>query len=242
MVTASPNGLVVAITGTGSGIGNALARCFRADGATVSGCDLAARLDAAEAVCNSAVRCDVTDMAQVEEWIDGVISRFGRVDVLVANAGIARSGTVEEGDLDEIARILRVNFFGVLHADRAVLAPMRRQGKGRIVNLASRNAEFCPPGSLAYTASKAAVIALTRTLAHELADVDILVNNLLPGITRTAMNPGDGRDPELCYSTARMMATLATGGPSGQTFTDDESYAIYSGFADDSKPPLRPFR
>jgi NAD(P)-dependent dehydrogenase (short-subunit alcohol dehydrogenase family) len=121
---------------------------------------------------------------------------------------------------------------------------MRRQGRGRIVNLASRNAEFCPPGSLAYTASKAAVIALTRTLAHELAGAgaDILVNNLLPGITRTAMNPIDGRDPEQCYSTARLMATLPSGGPTGRTFTDDEEYPMYSGFADDSKPPLRPFR
>ena len=87
------------------------------------------------------------------------------------------------------------------------------------------------------------MIALTRTLAHELAGAgaDILVNNLLPGITRTAMNPVDGRDPELCYSTARLMATLPSGGANGRTFTDDEEYPMYSGFADDSKPPLRPF-
>src|SRR5947209_784439 len=105
---------------------------------------------------------------------------------------------------------------------------MRAQGKGRIINVASRNAEFCPAGSVGYSASKAGVISVTRTLAHELEGADILVNNLLPGITRTAMNTFDGHDPELCYPTVRMLATLPAGGPSGRTFLDEEEYPIYA--------------
>jgi NAD(P)-dependent dehydrogenase (short-subunit alcohol dehydrogenase family) len=210
----------------------------------VAGCDLPANMDMARSACDLATECDVTVSPRVLAWVDQVVDRFGRIDVMIANAGIARPGSVEEGDLDEIECVIRVNLIGLLHTNRAALGPMRRQGRGRIVNLASRNAEFCPPGSLAYTVSKAGVIALTRTLAHELerAGVDILVNNLLPGITRSAMNPIDGRDPELCYPTARMMATLPKSGPSGRSFADDGDYPMYSGFADDSKAPLRPFR
>ena len=91
---------------------------------------------------------------------------------------------------------------------------------------------------MAYAASKAALISVIRTLSHELVGTDILANCMFPGIARTAMNPSTGRDPALAYPTARLLATLPPGGPSGKTFADGEEYAMYSEFAADTKPPL----
>ena len=231
-------GLVVAVTGAGSGIGRAMAAGFRADGASVVGCDLPANLEAAAEVCDLAMAADVTRPADVEAWADAALERFGRIDAAVANAGISRRGSIEEIDPADLEAIYRVNVFGVLHTFRAVLPAMRGQGRGRLVAVSSRTAEFCPAEGGAYSSSKAAVLALVRTLAHELAGTDILANCLFPGICRTAMNPDNGRDPALAYPTARRLATLATGGPSGRTFADEADYPIYSEFAADTKPPL----
>jgi 2-hydroxycyclohexanecarboxyl-CoA dehydrogenase len=233
------DGLVVAITGAGSGIGEAMARGFRSDGAIVAGCDLAPNVGAAQAVCDLARVADVTDRAQLDAWVAEILAAHGRVDAVVANAGISRRGTVEDAQWQDVEAIFRVNVFGVLHTVRAVLPAMRAQGRGRIIAVSSRTAEFCAPGGMAYAASKAAVISVIRTLSHELDGTDILANCMFPGITRTAMNPRTGRDPALAYPTAKLLATLPTGGASGRTFADGLEYPMYSEFAEDTKPPLQ---
>jgi 2-hydroxycyclohexanecarboxyl-CoA dehydrogenase len=232
------DGLVVAITGAGSGIGQALARGFMSDGASVVGCDLPANLAAAQEVCDLVLAVDVTRPEELDTWAGAAVERFGRIDAAVANAGISRRGSVEDADQADVEAVYRVNVFGVLNTLRAVLGPMREQGHGRLLAVSSRTAEFCPPGGVAYSSSKAAVLAIVRSLSHELAGTDILANCMFPGICRTAMNPHAGRDPALAYPTARLLATLPTGGPSGRTFADAEEYPIYSEFAADTKPPL----
>jgi len=232
------DGLVVAITGAGSGIGHALAAGFRGESATVVGCDLPANVPAAAEVCDLALEADVTRPEQLDAWAGAALERYGRIDAGIANAGISRRGTVEGADLADVEAVYRVNVFGVLHTFRSLLLAMRAQGRGRLVAVASRTAEFCPPGGVAYASSKAAVLAIVRSLAHELEGTDILANAMFPGISRTAMNPSSGRDPALAYPTARLLATLPAGGPSGRTFADGEEYPIYSEFAADTKPPL----
>lgn len=232
------DGLVVVITGAGSGIGKALARGFRSDGASVVGCDLPVNVRAAEEVCDLVVTADVTRPDDLHTWARSAVERFGRIDVAVANAGISRRGSVEDADLDDVEAMYRVNVFGVLHTFRAVLGTMHGQGHGRLIAVSSRTAEFCPAGGMAYSSSKAAVLAIVRSLAHDLAGTDILANCMFPGICRTAMNPDAGQDPALAYPTARLLATLPPGGPSGRTFADAEEYPIYSEFAADTKPPL----
>ena len=232
------DGMVVTITGAGSGIGQALARGFASDGASVVGCDLPVNVAAAEEVCDLVVAADVTKPEELDAWARMAVEHFGHIDVAVANAGISRRGSVEDGDLDDVAAVCGVNVFGVLHTLRAVLGPMRQQGHGRLIAVSSRTAEFCPGGGVAYSSSKAAVLAIVRSLAHELAGTDILANCMFPGICRTAMNPYAGQDPALAYPTARLLATLPPGGPSGRTFADAEEYPIYSEFAADTKPPL----
>lgn len=232
-------GLAVLVTGAGSGLGKAFARSFRRDGATVVGCDIA-NLDAAGEVTDLAIWCDVADPAQVEAMVHEAHASVGRIDALIANAGIGVRGRIEDVPWTDIEEVVRVNLFGVIHCARAVLPVMRRQGRGRIVNVCSRNAELCPPGLVGYNVSKAAVAAFTRTLAHELGDADILVNNVIPGPTATPLNPAGVRPPEQAYPTVRMLATLPTEGPSGRTFFDEREYPLFGLFVDGgSMPPQR---
>lgn len=213
---------VVLVTGAGSGIGEAVARRFREDGWTVAGCDLEAPGD-----CDLPFACDVTDAAELQR----IVEQIGRIDALIANAGLGRRARIEDAEWQDIERVVEVNLFGVIHSARAVLPAMRAQGYGRIVNVCSRNAEICPPGLVGYNVSKAGVAAFTRTLSRELEDVDILVNNLIPGPTATAMNPRGTRPPEQCYPTVKMLATLPAGGPSGRTFFDEQEYPLFGRFS-----------
>jgi NAD(P)-dependent dehydrogenase (short-subunit alcohol dehydrogenase family) len=142
----------------------------------------------------------------------------------------------DEVDWQQIETVLRVNLDGVLHGLRAALPVMREQGRGRLVVTASRNAELCQRGMLAYNASKAAVIVAVRTLAKELRDVDICVNNLIPGVSATGIwgsdeaTPAIARDPALAYPTARYLATLSAGGPNGETWFDMQRWPMWKEF------------
>jgi NAD(P)-dependent dehydrogenase (short-subunit alcohol dehydrogenase family) len=104
---------------------------------------------------------------------------------------------------------------------------MRAQGSGRIINMISRHAEFAPAGLAGYSSSKAALWALTRTASQEVKGSGILVNALIPGPTKTNMNPAGTQEPEAVYPTARMLATLPDDGPSGKCFWDMEEYRMY---------------
>lgn len=110
----SLEGMVVFITGAGSGIGMGLAERFSADGATVVGADVGEGAAMAASVCAMAVPCDVTDRPQLEHLVTEADRSFGRVDVLIANAGIARQGTVDDAAWSEIEDVVRVNLLEVL--------------------------------------------------------------------------------------------------------------------------------
>jgi len=224
-------GRVVLITGAATGIGHALAAGFRRDGALVAGCDVAHRVEQAAEVCDLAEACDVRAPAQVQAFVQAAVDKFGRADVVVANAGIGRFASVLDADWADIHDVVDVNLFGVLHTLRAALPVMRAQGSGRAIVLVSRNAELCPPDLSGYSMSKAAAVVLTRTLARELDGEDVLVNNLIPGPTLTEMNPRGTQDPAAVYPTAKMLATLPPGGPTGRTFWDGEEYPFWSRFS-----------
>ena len=169
-------------------------------------------------VCDLVVAADVTRPEEMARWARATIEHFGHIDVVVANPGISRRGSVENADLADVEAIYRVNVFGVLHTIRAVMPAMRQQGHGRLIGrIVADGGVLCPAGGVGYTSSKAAVMAIIRSLSHELAGSDILANCMFPGICRTAMNPESGQDPALAYPTARLLATLPAGGPSGRT-------------------------
>ena len=109
---------------------------------------------------------------------------------------------------------------------RAVLPVMRSQNYGRIINLVSRGAESGNNKMSPYNSSKAALWAVTRSAAVENIDYDILINGMISGPTKTAMNP-QGQSPELVYPSAKWMATLPSGGPSGKVFWNQKEYVIF---------------
>ncbi|MFQ5773560.1 MAG: SDR family oxidoreductase [Kiloniellaceae bacterium] len=183
---------VCVVTGAGSGIGRATVLLFAREGAKLAVADIdgaAARATAEVAralgAAAEAVAVDVADGAQVEAMVERALESFGRLDVLVNNAGYGLVGTVldtEEADWD---RLMAVNVKGVYLGCKHAIPVMRRQGGGAIVNTASTSATVGLRDRAAYVASKGAVAALTRALALDHVEDGIRVNCVAPGTVDT---------------------------------------------------------
>ena len=186
---------VAIITGAGRGIGQAIAQAYAREGARLA---LAARSQpeleqtaaeiaktGAEAI---AVPTDVTDPAQAERLASAALTHFGRIDLLVNNAGISGPvGPLQDNDIVQWAETISVNLTGTFLVCRAVIPAMLKQGGGKIINLSGAGAANAWSNLSAYCASKAAVVRLTEVLAQELAPNNIAVNALGPGSVHTAM-------------------------------------------------------
>jgi 3-oxoacyl-[acyl-carrier protein] reductase len=218
-------GRVVIVTGAANGIGRALAAGFHGDGFTVVGVDSdAVRLAALVSACVMTVVTDVADPVQASAAVESAVARLGRVDILVNAAGVILDRRLVEHADGEFEHVVRTNLFGSFYFMRAVIPVMRRERYGRIINLASRSAEGAAPGRSAYGASKAAIVTLTRCAASEVAADGILINALIPGNTRTVMNPTATQEPEAVYPYARELATLSPDGPNGKVFRYGKEY------------------
>jgi meso-butanediol dehydrogenase / (S,S)-butanediol dehydrogenase / diacetyl reductase len=185
---------VAVVTGSAHGIGRATALRLASEGANVAVLDVRmADGEKVAAECASAggqgrfYQCDVTDPAEVTTVVNQVAADLGTIDVLHANAGRLRAGTVLETDLDEWTRILTVNVTGMYLVVKAAVPVMRHNG-GAIVTTGSISGLFGEPALTAYTASKAAVVNMTRSLAIDLAAVGIRVNCVCPGWVDTGFN------------------------------------------------------
>src|SRR5690606_12766511 len=181
-------GRVVVVTGAGAGIGAAVARMAAAEGAAVAVLDVdggAAQVVADESASAHAV--DVRSAAQVESVIADVERDHGRIDALANIAGVVRYGTVTELSEDDWDLQIDTNLKGVYLMCRSVIPAMRRAGGGAIVNTASAQAFASQPLVAAYSASKAGVVSMTRTLALDHAPDAIRVNCVCPGSVETPM-------------------------------------------------------
>jgi 2-dehydro-3-deoxy-L-rhamnonate dehydrogenase (NAD+) len=187
-------GRVAVVTGGAQGIGRAIVERFLDSGATVAIWDrdvALAKKTAAEAARPELVACvavDVTRLEEVERARDETLAAFGKIDILVNNAGIAGQNTVTwEYPPEAWDEVLRVNLTGPFNCCRAVVPHMIARNYGRIVNIASIAGKEGNPNASAYSASKAGVIALTKSLGKELASHDISVNCVTPAAARTAI-------------------------------------------------------
>lgn len=187
-------GKVIVITGASSGMGEAAARHLAANGAKVV---LAARrLDRIEAIASglkqqgkeaTAVQVDVAKYEDVENLIRVTVKAYGRVDVLINNAGLMPLSRLEQGKVDEWNRMIDVNIRGVLHGIAAALPYMKAQKSGHIINTASVAAHLIFPASSVYSATKFAVRALTEGLRQESAAYNIRATLISPGAVKTEL-------------------------------------------------------
>jgi 3-oxoacyl-[acyl-carrier protein] reductase len=193
-------GKVVLITGGAAGIGKASAERFAAAGAEVVICDV--NQEAGDAVATALgpdvtfFGVDVADRLAVQGWVDDVVARYGRIDVLINNAGITRDGLlvkIQEGQLvkqmleADFDRVISINLKGVFNCTQAVAPVMIHQGSGVILNASSVVGLYGNLGQTNYAATKAGVIGMTRVWARELGRYGIRVNAVAPGFTATEM-------------------------------------------------------
>ena len=180
------------VTGGAQGFGRAITERFVASGAKVAiwDHDLALAEKTAKEIGQAviAVNVDVTDLSAVENARDATLKAFGKIDILVNNAGITgRNGTVWDTELADWQRVMRINLEGPFICCKAVVPAMLAQKYGRIVNIASVAGKEGNPNAAHYSASKAGLIALTKSLGKELAAHEILVNAVTPAAAKTAI-------------------------------------------------------
>jgi 2-hydroxycyclohexanecarboxyl-CoA dehydrogenase len=188
------DGRVVIVTGAGGGIGTAISARFAAEGAQVIVADVneAGANDTVAQITGNGGQAipsvfDLTDAEACQAAVGEVGSRFGRIDVLVNNAGINRRGPLLELSEDDWRATFAVNLDSMFHMCRAVLPMMIDQGGGAIVNTASQWGLHPAPGHIAYNTSKAAVAMFTQCLARDYASSGVRVNGIAPGEVRTPM-------------------------------------------------------
>jgi 2-keto-3-deoxy-L-fuconate dehydrogenase len=182
-VTTGLDGLVAVVTGGASGIGLAAARLLADRGAAVACLDLTTTDVPAPLL---GVRCDVTNDETVRAAFETVAREYGRLDILINNAGIGAQGTVADNHLDEWSRVFDVNVYGLVRVTRAALGLLRRSPHAAIVNTCSAVAVIGIPNRALYSASKGAVRALTLAMAADHLADGIRVNSVHPGTTDTA--------------------------------------------------------
>tara|TARA_B100000674_G_scaffold309071_1_gene256746 strand:- start:10 stop:765 length:756 start_codon:yes stop_codon:yes gene_type:complete len=181
---------VAVVTGGANGIGYSVAERLSKSGATVKiwDLDLAAAQKAAEAINSEAIQCNITDWKSVQNAAETSIKGSERIDVLVNSAGIAGPNEpVIDYDNEAWDQIISVNLTGAYYVNKAVVPYMKTNKYGRIVNIASVAGKDGNPNASAYSASKAGVIALTKSLGKELADFNIAVNCVTPAAAKTAI-------------------------------------------------------
>jgi 2-dehydro-3-deoxy-L-rhamnonate dehydrogenase (NAD+) len=186
------NGRSAVVTGGAQGFGRAITERFVASGAKVAIWDfdqpLAEKTAKAIGENVTAIKVDVTDLSAVEKARDETLKAFGKIDIFVNNAGIAGvNKTVWETDLDEWRKVLRINLDGPFICSKAIVPLMIKQNYGRIINIASIAGKEGNPNAAHYSASKAALIALTKSLGKELAQYNIMVNAVTPAAAKTAI-------------------------------------------------------
>jgi 2-hydroxycyclohexanecarboxyl-CoA dehydrogenase len=225
-------GKIAIVTGAGQGIGRGIAEKLAAEGATVVVTDLneATAKETAEAVNGVGMQADVTSRESVDAMVAQVHRQFGRVDVLVNNAGWDKASPFVDSDPADWDRVIAINLYGVLHTCKAVLPIMAAQGSGSIVNLASDAGRVGSSGEAVYSAAKGGLIAFTKTVAREVARHRINVNCVCPGPSDTPLFQKEFADksPKLAESLKRVIPWGRLGVP------DDVAPAVVFLASDDA--------
>ena len=213
-------GKVCVVTGAGSGIGASVAKLLCEQNARVAMLDLdaeavyqqadALRLEGADVL---PLMCDISVLDDVTQAAQKVLSHWQRCDVLVNNAGLLRAGGLSDVSLQDWQHVLNVNLTGYLLCARVFLEPMRKAGRGSIVNIASISGLFPQSGSGAYSASKAGVLQMSRQMAVEWGPLGVRSNAICPGMIRTALSAKFYEEPGFEAKRAAVTANRRVGEP-----------------------------
>lgn len=183
------------ITGGAQGIGRAIAEALAKEGCRLALVDVnlegvektAREISEAHKVETLALRADVTKLTEAEEMVKKTLDKWGRIDILINNAGVTKDNLLMRMSEEEWDFVLDINLKGIFLCTRAVVRPMLKARSGRIVNIASVVGQMGNAGQANYSASKGGVIALTKTCAREFASRGVTVNAIAPGFIKTRM-------------------------------------------------------
>ncbi len=190
------DGKIAIVTGAGQGIGRGIAEKLAAEGATVVVTDVndVTAKETAREIGGVGVHADVTSRESIDSMVAQVHRQFGRIDVLVNNAGWDKASPFVDSEPADWDRVIAINLYGVLHTCKAVLPIMAGQGSGAVVNLGSDAGRVGSSGEAVYSAAKGGVIAFTKATAREMARHQVNVNCVCPGPTDTALFASMGGD------------------------------------------------
>ena len=186
---------IAVVTGASRGIGRATAKALAREGAMVIVNYNGSKERADEVVSEiekdggkaKAIQCNVSDFEQAKEFFGGVVKEYGRIDILVNNAGITRDNLIMKMSEEEFQDVIQTNLAGVFNGIKFVTRPMMKQRQGHIINMASVSGIIGNMGQANYSASKAGMIALAKSIAQELGSRGIRANAIAPGFIMTAM-------------------------------------------------------
>lgn len=200
-ITVDLSDRVALVTGAGRGLGKAIAGALAESGAAVAcvdvdqeSLDAAVELIVAAGGNARAYVCNVTDSEAVKATVKAVCADLGGLDILVNNAGITRDNLILRMKDDQWTSVIDINLSGTFYFTRAAARPIIKSAAGRIINIASISGQMGNPGQANYSASKAGVIGLTRTVARELAGRGVTVNAIAPGFIETDMTAKLGEE------------------------------------------------
>jgi NAD(P)-dependent dehydrogenase (short-subunit alcohol dehydrogenase family) len=230
------DGKIALVTGAGSGIGAAIALALAEAGATLVAADINGEAAAATAekaaqyqVPSHSLQADCGEVANIDAMVDEVVSRFGRLDISVNNAGVTRSAYIMDLTEEDWDRIHRVNAKGVFFCLQRAARQMIGQKEGRIINIASiAGRGYRDTSNAAYAASKGAVISLTKTASQQLGQHNINVNSICPGATLTPLVDTmlEVRASERGISKDEMLARFTKPIPIGRANTPEDIAAM----------------
>ena len=188
-------GQTAVVTGASTGLGVQMAKALANQGCNIVAMarrqnlidDVAAEIAKEYGVKAVGIRCDITDTESVDSAVDAALAEFGRIDILINNAGICKCLPLEETEKNDIDKMIKINLNGTLYCCKNVLPIMKKQRYGKIVNLSSIAGKLGGANASVYSATKAGVLELTACLAREYAEYDININCVLPGIIRTPL-------------------------------------------------------
>lgn len=188
-------GKVAIVTGGSSGIGKAIVERYAWEGAEVVIADVDEEKgkELAEETDSHFIECDVSDFESVESLVEETVGKYGKLDIMVNNAGIGSVEGIEGMDVEDYEQIRSIDLDGVVYGCKAA-APHLRETDGAIINMASIYGLVGDVGSTAYNASKGGVVNLTRSVASDLADGNVRVNSICPGFVDTPMTEDLGEE------------------------------------------------